>query len=111
MTTAIHTVAIFNASDDTLEMMTTALSQRGYRALNGYADVVKSGEMDFVAFMATQKPDAVIWDIAPPYDRNWHFFKLLRTSHLFDRCGIVLTTTHKEHLDELAGQDTGALEI
>lgn len=92
-------------------MLTACLSERGYRALNGYADVVKSGELDFVAFMETQKPDAVIWDIAPPYDRHWNFFKLLRTSRLFDRCAIVLTTTHKQHLDELAGQDTGAIEI
>ena len=87
------------------------MSQRGYRAIDGYADVVKSGEMDFVAFMCAQKPDALIWDIPPPYDRNWIFFIFLRTSHLLDHCCIVLTTTHKQHLDSLAVQDTGAIEI
>ena len=101
-----HTVAIFDASADTLEMLKSAVSQHGYRALDGHADVVKSGEMDFVAFMEEHKPDALVWDIAPPYDRNWHFFKLLRTSHLLDHCVIVITTTHKQHLESLAGRDT-----
>jgi len=105
------TVAIFNASDDTVEMLTTLLSDRGYRAVSGEADQVKSGETDFVEFMRTHKPDALIWDIAPPYDRNWNFFKLLRTAGPLAGCPIVLTTTHKEHLDTLAREDTGAIEI
>jgi len=52
-----------------------------------------------------------IWDIAPPYERNWNFFKLLRSARPLDHCHIVLTTTHKQHLDTLAGHDTGAIEI
>ena len=108
-----HTVAIFDASADTLDMLSTAISQEGYRTLEGSADVAKSGEMDFVAFIEEHKPDALIWDIAPPYDRHWHFFKLLRTSHLLDHCVIVLTTTNKEQLESLAGHDsdTGAIEL
>ena len=31
---------------------------------NGRADDVKSGELDFIEFMETHKPDGVIWDIA-----------------------------------------------
>ena len=112
-TSAPHTVAIFDASADTLDMIATALSEEGYRPLEGAADVVKSGQMDFVAFLTEHKPDALIWDIAPPYDRNWHFFKLLRTSRLLDHCVIVLTTTNKQQLELLAGQDrdTGAIEL
>jgi CheY-like chemotaxis protein len=64
-----------------------------------------------VQFMETHKPDAIVWDIAPPYDRNWNFFQLLRTTGPLAQCPVVLTTTHKEHLDSLAGQDTGAIEI
>ena len=106
-----HTVAVFNASDDTIEMLKVLLSEAGYRAIDGEVDRVKSGETDFVAFLETQQPDAIIWDIAPPYDRNWNFFKLIRTLRLLEGCAIVLTTTHKEHLDSLAGRDTGAIEI
>ena len=107
----MHTVAVFNASDDTVEMLKAMLSERGYRAIDGSVDGVKSGQFDFVAFMETHKPDGIIWDIAPPYDRNWNFFKLLLTSALLAQCAVVLTTTHKQHLDALAGEDTGAIEI
>jgi len=106
-----RTVAVFNASDDTVEMLVTMLSQRGFRAVDGKVDHVKSGEADFVAFIDTQKIDALIWDIAPPYDRNWNFFKLVRSMSVLERCAIVLTTTNKQHLDAMAGHDTGAIEI
>ena len=76
------TVAIFNASDDTVEMLMLLLTERGYRAVSGQVDSVKSGALDFIAFMGAQRPDAIIWDIAPPYDRNWSFFKLLRTANV-----------------------------
>jgi len=106
-----HTVAVFNASDDTVEMLTVVLSNRGYRAVSGHADDVKSGELDFIAFLRTHQPSAIIWDIAPPYDRNWNFFQLLRLLRPLEQCHIVLTTTHKKHLDSLAGKETGAIEI
>jgi DNA-binding response OmpR family regulator len=106
-----YTVAIFNASDDTVEMLQTKLSLSGCRAIPGTADSVKSGELDFVEFLSTHRPDGIIWDIAPPYERNWNFFKLLRSARPLDHCHIVLTTTHKQHLDTLAGHDTGAIEI
>jgi DNA-binding response OmpR family regulator len=111
VTEPTSTVAVFNASDDTMELLTTLLTERGYRALRGQADAVKSGVVDFVAFMETHNPDAIIWDIAPPYDRNWNFFKMLRSTDALKTCHVVLTTTHKQHLDMLVGSDTGAIEI
>ena len=107
----IRTVAIFDGSADTVEMLEVLLSARGYRVVTGTADHVKSGVLDFFAFIHAEQPDALIWDITPPYDRNWHFFKLLRTAGILKHCHIVLTTTHKQHLDTLAGHDTGAIEI
>jgi DNA-binding response OmpR family regulator len=106
-----HTVAVFNASDDTLAMLEALLSQRGYRAVVGEADQVKSGQVDFIDFLNKHRPDALIWDIAPPYDRNWNFFQLVRDLRTLAGCALVLTTTHKQHLDTLAGQDTRALEV
>jgi len=107
----VHTVAVFNASDDTVEMLQLMLSVRGYRALGGHVDDVKSGELDFVEFVTTHTPSAIIWDIAPPYDRNWNFFKLIRAVNFLEHCALVLTTTHKQHLDALVGHDSGAIEI
>ena len=105
------TVAIFNASDDTVEMLSVLLSVRGYVAIAGEVDKVKSGEIDFVAFINRHQPDALIWDIAPPYDRNWHFCKIIRALRPLERCAIVLTTTHLRHLNELAGEAVDAIEL
>ena len=105
------TVAIFNGSDDTVDLLKCFLGNHGYVTIAGRADDVKSGVLDFVAFLATHNPDAIVWDITPPYDRNWNFFKLLRSAAPMACRAVVLTTTHKQHLDELAMEDTGALEI
>ena len=107
----IPTIALFNGSEDTVEMLTVSLTERGYRAVSGMTDNVKSGTLDFIGFMSTHKPDAIIWDIAPPYDRNWNFFKMVRELRPLEQYPIVLTTTHKKHLDDLAGQETNAIEI
>jgi DNA-binding response OmpR family regulator len=111
MPDSIQTVAVFNSSDDTVEMLKVLLTNRGYRAVSGHADEVKSGELNFIGFLETHQPTAIIWDISPPYDRNWNFVQLIRQLRQLERCVLVLTTTHKQHLDALAGQDTGAFEI
>lgn len=107
----IHTVAIFNASDDTTDMLAVLLSQRGCRPLTEEVDHIKSGTLDFMAFMGAQRPDAIIWDIAPPYERNWNFFKLWRNADVLQNCHVVLTTTNKTHLDRLVGHAAKGLDI
>jgi two-component SAPR family response regulator len=106
-----YTVAIFNASDDTVEMLSVLLAQRGCICIPGEVDEIKAGKIDFIAFLEKHRPDGMIWDIAPPYDRNWHFFKMVRNLRALDNCAIVLTTTHLQHLNGLVGQDSGALEL
>jgi CheY-like chemotaxis protein len=106
-----RTVAVFNASADTIEMLSQILSLRGHRAVSGAVDDVKSGEFDLIAFLETQQPDGLIWDIAPPYDRNWSFFKLVRSVTLLQQCAIVVTTTNKNRLDALVSYQTGAVEL
>jgi DNA-binding response OmpR family regulator len=110
-TRPLATVAIFNASEDTISMLEQWLRHHGFVAVSSHVTEVKRGQMDFAAFIAEHDPEVIIWDIAPPYDENWKFFKLLRTSEVLANRAVVLTTTHKEHLDRLAGTDTQALEI
>ena len=110
-TNCAPTVAVFNASDDTVEMLKVLLSGRGFVAISGEVDKIKSGEIDFIEFLDTHRPDAIIWDIAPPYDRNWRFYKLVRALRPLERCASIVTTTHRTHLNELAGEAVDALEI
>jgi CheY-like chemotaxis protein len=108
---AHRTVAVFNASADTIEMLKMMLSERGHHAVSGAVDDVKSGAFDFITFLHEHQPDGLIWDISPPYDRNWTFFKIVRNLAPLQGRPIVVTTTNKQRLNELVGHDTGAIEI
>ena len=105
-------VALINASDDTVEMVQRMLSASGIDCLTGchFADL-KKGNVDFGQFLAKYDPQVVIFDISPPYAENWRFFKTLRDAKSMERRGLVLTTTNKDRLDEIVGEDSTAIEI
>jgi DNA-binding response OmpR family regulator len=105
-------VALFNASDDTVEMVQRMLDASGFNCLIGchFADL-KKGNIDFARYLDRHEPEVVIFDISPPYKENWHFFKALRDAKAMEGRGLVLTTTNKDRLDEAVGDDSEALEI
>ena len=107
-----HVVALFNASDDTVEMVRRMLDASGFNCLVGchFADL-KNGHIDFARYLGAREPAVVIIDISPPYEENWHFFKSLRDDTAMEGRGLVLTTTNKDRLDEVVGADSQALEI
>ena len=105
-------VALFNASDDTVDMVQHMLDVSGLNCLVScrFADLRK-GVVDFPEFLEQHDPQAVIFDISPPYEQNWAFFTALRRSGAMRGRGLVLTTTNKDRLDEIAGCDSLAMEI
>jgi len=105
-------VALFNASDDTVEMVQRMLDASGYHCLVGchFADL-KKGRIDFARYLDLHAPEVVIFDISPPYKENWHFFKGLRDGAAMQGRGLVLTTTNKDRLDEAVGANSEAFEI
>jgi DNA-binding response OmpR family regulator len=109
---ARHVVALFNASDDTVEMVQRMLDASGFDCLIGchFADL-KKGTIDFARYLGEHQPQVVIFDISPPYKENWEFFKTLRRGKAMEGRGLVLTTTNKKRLDETVGRDSQALEI
>jgi DNA-binding response OmpR family regulator len=92
-------------------MLVDALTLRGHHAIGGSVDLVKSGQSDLVAFLDTYTPDAMIWDISPPYDWNWTFAKLVRSVLSTHHCGMLLTTTNTRQLDNAIGAESGVIEI
>ena len=111
-TSTKRVVALFNSSDDTVEMVQSMLDASGFNCLVGchFADL-KSGFVDFTRYLNLHQPDVVIFDISPPYTENWKFFKGLRDGKAMAGRGLVLTTTNKDRLDETVGQDSEAIEI
>lgn len=105
-------VALFNASDDTVAMVQEMLDLSGAHRLVScrFADLRK-GVVNFPQFLQKHNPQAVIFDISPPYEQNWAFFVTLRDGPDMVGRGLVLTTTNKARLDEIADCDSTAMEI
>jgi DNA-binding response OmpR family regulator len=110
--TPLKVVALFNANDDTVEMVRRMLDASGLTCLVGchFADL-KKGVIDFARYLDAHHPDLVIFDISPPYRENWAFFQTLHHCKAMEGRSLVLTTTNKQRLDETVGKDSAAFEI
>ncbi len=104
------TIAVFNSSDDTVELLRTALEAEGFQTVAGHIPDVKKGDLDLIDFVNHHTPAVILYDISPPYDANWRFLRLVRSSESLKKYQFVLTTTNKPALEQLVGQ-TEALEI
>jgi hypothetical protein len=111
--TAEGIVALFNASDDTIDMVQKLLTDSGTDQTLiwcHFADL-KKGIINFGKYMDRHNPEVVIFDLSPPYDENWKYFKTMRDDKTMKGRGVVLTTTNKARLDEVLGEDSRALEV
>ena len=104
------TVAIINSSEDTVEALRIMFERHGFETVSAHVDEIKRGAVDFVEFVKTHDPRAVVYDIAPPYDHNWTFLKLVRTTEVMQGRPVIVTTTHQANLEGLVGP-TQAIEI
>src|SRR6202158_4597742 len=111
--TAEGIVALFNASDDTIDMVQGLLTAAGGDQTLiwcHFADLEK-GIVDFGKYMEKHNPEVVIFDLSPPYDENWRFFKTMRDAKTMQGRGVVLTTTNKNRLDGVLAEDIAAMEV
>ena len=103
-------VAVFNASSDTVEMLRAALEADGFHTVTGHITDLKKGDLDLIGFVEHHRPAVIVYDVSPPYEANWNFLRLVRSSAAVRACRFVLTTTNKPALDGLVG-DTETYEI
>ena len=99
----LPSVAVFNSSSDTIDILKQALEEHGFAVASGHVSEIKKGEVDVLDFVAEHEPDVVIYDVALPYEENWRFLRLLQSSDVLKRLKWVITTTHKQRLEELVG--------
>src|SRR5258708_38469789 len=104
------TIAVFNSSEDTCGLLRPALEAEGFQTVAGHIPDVKKGGLDLIDFVTHHTPAVILYDISPPYDANWRFLRLVRSSESLKKHQFVLTTTNKPALEQLVGQ-TETLEI
>jgi len=103
-------VAVVNSSEDTVEMLRTLLEREGWEVVTAHVDDIKRGRYDLLQMLEGRDPRVVIWDVSPPYDQNWTFLKLVRSSRAMDERTVIVTTTNKPALERFVGP-TDAIEI
>jgi len=82
-------IAAFNSSNDTVALLQAMLEQEGFRVVVGHIPDVKSGELDFVAFIELHTPAVIVYDVSLPYEANWNFLRLVRSSEPVKVRGFV----------------------
>lgn len=87
-------VAIFNTSPDTVEMLRIVLEQAGFVVLGLYTYDARDGRINIEDLFNQHQPDVVIYDIAPPYDKNWREFRHMCSMPALAKRKFVLTTTN-----------------
>jgi CheY-like chemotaxis protein len=106
-----QTVAVLKANDDVVELLRIVFEQRGFAVVSTHVESVKRGEVDLASFVRQHRPAVVVYDIPPPYDRQWTFMNQLASMPGLTDIPFVVTTTNEKRLREIAGTDEQVLEI
>ena len=108
-----YEVLIFNTSDDIVEMLRLALGEEGYRVGAYHISQLRKGEQDLSEVLRRDAPRVVIYDVGPPYETNWAYFRLVSGTPAGQQVRWVVTTTNVRALDEVAGTEApeDAIEV
>jgi CheY-like chemotaxis protein len=104
-------VAIFNTSPDTIELLRIVLEPAGYVVVGAYTYEVRDGDIDVESLIKQHRPDLIIYDVAPPYERNWRLFQHICTMPALKGIKFLITSTNAKQVREYAGPDREIYEI
>lgn len=105
------TVAVFNTSPDTVDMLRILFESGGFVVVSAFTWEIRDGSVDLEAFCRQHKPDIVVYDIALPYEPNWRLFLHMKSAAALRSASFVVTTTNEAHVRKLAGPDMELFEI
>ena len=104
-------VAVINSSPDVVDMLRVAFEQAGCLVAGTFTYLIRDGKVDLEAFLRQHRPDVIVYDIAPPYERNWQLFLDLRALPGFRTCPVVITSTNPARVRPLVEPTQPVLEI
>jgi len=97
-------IAIINTSPDTVGLLADLLERAGFLVVTLYIHDIRDGSVNLEAFLRTHRPRVILYDIAPPYERNWQFLQHLRQT-ILDGYQFVLTTTNPSRVEPFVKGD------
>ena len=103
-------VAVINTSPDTVGLLAGLLERAGFLVVTTYTHHIRDGTVDLEAFLRTHRPRVIVYDIAPPYERNWQFLEHLRQT-ILGGYQFVLTTTNPARVEPFVKGDDRVYEV
>jgi hypothetical protein len=100
--TGQQVVAVFNTSPDTVDLLRDVLESAGIVVVSAFTWELRGAQVDLASFMEQHRPEVVVYDIAPPYDRNWQSFLHIRGLPAMAGVEFVITSTNARCVQELA---------
>jgi DNA-binding NtrC family response regulator len=111
MMSDIPIVAVFNASEDTVDMLIAFFRQLGMNAVGEPWPARQPLSLEVVqGFVLRHRPHVIVFDVSFPYDHNWARYCEFRVADSVRKLPVVLTTTNKRALEAMVGP-AEALEI
>lgn len=93
-------IAVLNTSPDTVDLLKHVFESAGFVVVSGFTFDIAAGKLDLETFLPVHQPDVIVYDVAPPYEKNWRFLEHLRATALRGY-RFVLTTTNVAHVERL----------
>lgn len=103
-------VVVVDTSPDTVSLLAEGIEKAGFVVVSVLTHEIRQGRVDIRAFVEQHRPKVVVYDIAPPYERN---YRLLHHVRAVADHGIrfVLTSTNAAHVQQLVGRDDRVYEV
>ena len=104
-------VGVFNTSPDTVELLRIILEQAGFVVVAAYTFDLRDSKVDIEALMRQHRLRVVVYDIAPPYEKNWLLFEHMKAMPAMHGVRFVVTTTNERRVKAVAGEGQEIFEI
>ena len=95
-------IALINSTPDVVEMLRVALEQAGFVVVSTFTHLIRTGDVDLESLIEQHQPQAIVYDVAPPYASNWNLFRHVSQLPALKDRPFVITSTNPERLRELA---------
>jgi DNA-binding NarL/FixJ family response regulator len=106
---ALPVVAVINTNPDLVELLKVRLEAAGLVVLVMHIAEIRGG-LDLGAVLAQHDPQAIVFDVSAPFERNWRLLQHLRETAFKGR-RFVLTSPNADALSRLVGRDEKVYEI
>jgi CheY-like chemotaxis protein len=104
-------VAVINTTPDVVEMLRHTLERAGFVVATCFTFDIRDGRIDIEAFMRQHRPRVILYDLAPPYERNFRLFQHIRSMPAVEDVQFVLTSMNRKNVLPLVGRDERVYEV